>query len=227
MAVALIVAGGRGARLRSGTPKALVSLAGRPMLDWSIATLRSLEMVEEIVVALPADFLRSAAPTLPGVICVAGGAYRSQSVLAALAAAGTHGPVIVHDAARPFAPAKLFVRALEALERDGADAVVAAAPLSDTVKQIDADGKTIVRTLDRSRLWAAQTPQVFRHAVLKRVLTEASQELLQSATDDAWLVERMGGTVHVVPSEEFNLKVTTANDLHLAELLLAERAASV
>jgi 2-C-methyl-D-erythritol 4-phosphate cytidylyltransferase len=82
-----------------------------------------------------------------------------------------------------------------------------------------------MRTLERSRLWAAQTPQVFRRAALERVLEAASQEVLATATDDAWLIERAGGRVRVIPSEDLNLKVTTPTDLHLVELLLVERAA--
>jgi 2-C-methyl-D-erythritol 4-phosphate cytidylyltransferase len=133
--------------------------------------------------------------------------------------------VIVHDAARPLASAALFERALQEIESGGVDAVVAAAPLADTVKEVDDDGRTVMRTVERSRLWAAQTPQVFRRAALERVLEEASQEVLATATDDAWLIERAGGHVRVIPSEDLNLKVTTPTDLHLVELLLVERAA--
>ena len=197
MAVALIVAAGRGERLGSGRPKALVTVAGRPMLEWSVDALRAVVAVERIVVALPAGDL-DAAPE--GTIAVAGGAVRSQSVRAALRAAGDGDPVIVHDAARPLASPELFERALEELERSGADAVIAAAPVSDTIKEVGEDGQTVMRTLERSRLWAVQTPQVFRRAALDRALTEASDELLGAATDDAWLIERSGGTVRVVLS---------------------------
>ena len=103
--------------------------------------------------------------------------------------------------------------------------MVVAAPLADTVKEVDDDGRTVRHTLERSRLWAAQTPQVFRRAALEGVLEEASEEVLATATDDAWLIERAGGVVRVVPSEGLNLKITTPTDLHLAELLLAARAA--
>lgn len=225
MAVALIVAAGRGERLGSELPKALVEVAGRPMLAWSLETLQSLEAVREIVVALPAHALADAAVQFPTIRCVAGGAFRSQSVRLALRAVRQPGPVVVHDAARPLAPAALFTCALEELERHGADAVVAAAPLSDTVKEVGQDGHLVTHTLDRSRLWAAQTPQVFRRALLESVLEHASDELLASATDDAWLVERAGGVVRVVPTREPNFKITTAADLSLAELFLTGRAA--
>ena len=219
MAVALIVAAGRGERLGSGRPKALVTLAGRPMLDWSVAALRDVEAVERIAIALPADALE-AAPA--GTIAVAGGAVRSSSVRAALRACGAGDPVIVHDAARPLARAKLFEAALARLEDSCADAVIAAAPVSDTIKEVGADGRTVTRTLARGRLWAVQTPQVFRRAPLERALFDAPDDVLAAATDDAWLVEQAGGTVQVVEAGPRNLKVTTATDLRLAELLLGE-----
>lgn len=222
MAVALVVAAGRGERLGSGRPKALVLLGGKPMLEWSVDALRAVEPVQRIVVALPADAL-DAVPD--GAFAVAGGPARSQSVFAALKAAGPGDPVIVHDAARPLAAPELFTRALQALEQSRADAVVAATPVSDTIKEVGDDGRSVVRTLDRSRLWAVQTPQVFRRAALEQALSSASAELLAAATDDAWLIEQAGGTVHVVDAGPRNIKVTTPTDLRLAELLLAQSPA--
>jgi 2-C-methyl-D-erythritol 4-phosphate cytidylyltransferase len=222
MAVALIVAAGRGERLGSGRPKALVTLAGRPMLEWSVDALRGVPGIGRIVVALPADEL-GCAPA--GTIAVAGGAVRSQSVRAALGASGDGDPVIVHDAARPLATTALFERALAELERSGAAAVIAAAPVADTIKEAAQDGRTVARTLDRSRLWAIQTPQVFTRAALSDALAGATDQELAAATDDAWLVERAGGTVRLLASEQLNLKVTTPEDLRIAELLIGERAA--
>jgi 2-C-methyl-D-erythritol 4-phosphate cytidylyltransferase len=222
MAVALIVAAGRGERLGFGRPKALVPLGGQSILAWSVGSLRAVPAVSQIIVALPADAL-DAAPD--GVTAVAGGAQRSQSVRAALAVAAADGdPVIVHDAARPLATPDLFTQALDALAlAPEADAVIAATPVADTIKEIAEDGRSVTRTLDRSRLWAVQTPQVFRRAALERALAEASDELLSQATDDAWLIERAGGVVHVIGSDPGNLKITTPEDLRVAELLLAER----
>ncbi len=220
MAVALIVAAGRGERLGSGGPKALVTLAGKPMVEWSVRALRAVAEVQRIVVALPPDRLGEAPA---GTLAVAGGAARSQSVREALTACGDGDPVIVHDAARPLVSPALFAQALAELSGSGADAAIAAIPVSDTIKQVDEDGRMVARTLDRSRLWAVQTPQVFRRAALERAVLEASDELLASATDDSWLIERAGGSVRIVRSSAQNIKVTTSTDLRVAELLLAGR----
>ncbi len=193
-------------------------LAGRSMLDWSVRALRDAQVVERIVVALPADSLAEAPE---GAIAVAGGDVRSQSVREALRAVGPGDPVIVHDAARPLASPRLFSRAVAELERTAADAVIAAAPVPDTIKEVSDDGRTVTRTVDRSRLWAVQTPQVFRRAALEGAL--ADDGLVARATDDAWLIEQRGGVVSVVDAEEPNFKVTTADDLRLAELVLAAR----
>jgi 2-C-methyl-D-erythritol 4-phosphate cytidylyltransferase len=221
MAVALLVAAGRGERLGLDRPKAFVTLAGQPMVEWSLRSLRAVPAIERMALALPAG--TAYAPEHPAdVVCVAGGEARSQSVRAALRAVGEGDPVIVHDAARPLASSDLFGHALSELERTKADAVIAAAPVSDTIKEVSADGATVVRTLDRAKLWAVQTPQVFRREALERALGEASDELLARATDDAWLVERIGGTVRVVDAGPTNMKVTTPLDLRVAEALIRQ-----
>ena len=243
MAVALIVAAGRGERLGSGKPKALVMLSGRPMLEWSVDALRQVAAVRRIVVALPEGELEAAPP---GTIGVVGGATRSESVRIALGAAGggvagagaagggVAGPgtvgggadyaVIVHDAARPLATPELFERTLAELDREDCDAAIAAVPVSDTIKRVAGDGRTVDGTLDRGQLWAVQTPQVFRCAALERAL-QAPAEVLAAATDDAWLIERAGGVVRVVRSDTGNLKITSPTDLRVAEMLMAERLA--
>jgi len=142
-AVALLVAAGSGERLGASGPKAFVMLAGRPMLEWSVAALRAAGL-SEIVVALPEG---EAAPD--GCVGVPGGATRSASVRAALAAAAGEGDVVVHDAARPLVEPALFTAALAALE--GADAAVAAAQATDTIKEAGPDHR-VTATLDRSRI---------------------------------------------------------------------------
>jgi 2-C-methyl-D-erythritol 4-phosphate cytidylyltransferase len=209
--VALLLAAGSGERLGADRPKAFVMLGGETLLARSVRAARDAG-IEEVVVALPAG-----AQAPPGVAGVPGGAVRSASVRNALAAS-QGDPVVVHDAARPLAPAELFRRVIDELAASGAEAVVAAAPLPDTVKRAR-DGK-VVETLDRSELWAVQTPQAFRRAALERAL-DVDDATLAAATDDAWLVERAGGQVRVVAAPPDNLKVTTPTDLRVAEALLA------
>lgn len=128
--------------------------------------------------------------------------------------------MLVHDAARPLVSVELIERCLAALD-DGADAAIAAAPVVDTTKEAGADG-VVTRTLDRSRLWAVQTPQVFRRVALEAALSQPDA-VLAAATDDASLVEAAGGRVVVVEATRENLKVTTPLDLRVADLLLAAR----
>jgi 2-C-methyl-D-erythritol 4-phosphate cytidylyltransferase len=219
MAIALILAAGSGERLGVNRPKALVELAGRTLLQRSVDALHAVAAIEEIVIALPAG---ADAPV--GTNGVKGGRVRSESVRLALAAAGGgrgQDLVLVHDAARPLLSAKLAQATIGALEADQTiDAVVAAVPMTDTVKRVT-DG-VVSETLDRSELWTVQTPQVFRRAALERAL-DVPDEVLAQATDDAWLIERTGGRVGVVESSRENLKVTTPLDLAVAEMLLASQ----
>jgi 2-C-methyl-D-erythritol 4-phosphate cytidylyltransferase len=213
VAVALLVAAGSGERLGAVRPKAFVVLAGRPMLEWSVEALVAAG-IEEIVVALPPG---GSAPS--GCVGVEGGTTRSASVRSALRGASDDPQVVVHDAARPLVTPAHFRDTLAALA--DADAAIAAAPMTDTVKQAGED-RRVTATLDRTQLWAIQTPQAFRREALERAL-EVDDAVLAVATDDAWLVERAGGTVRVVESTAENFKVTTPHDLRVAELLLGER----
>jgi 2-C-methyl-D-erythritol 4-phosphate cytidylyltransferase len=169
--------------------------------------------IEHVVIALPPG--HEPPPDATG---VQGGTTRSASVRAALRAARADA-VVVHDAARPLVTPDVFTRVLDALA--ACDCAIAAAPVHDTIKEADAAG-TVVATLDRSRLWAVQTPQAFRRAALERAL-DVPDEVLARATDDASLVERTGGSVRVVETSPANFKVTTPHDLHVAEILLRER----
>jgi 2-C-methyl-D-erythritol 4-phosphate cytidylyltransferase len=218
MAIALILAAGSGERLGVDRPKALVELAGRPLVQWSVDVLCEVVGMERIVIALPPG-----TPAPLGVTGVDGGAVRSESVRLALAAAGAGDPVLIHDAARPLLTAELAAATIRALEEDDTiDAAIAATPMTDTVKRVT-DG-LVSETLDRSELWAVQTPQVFRRAALERAL-DVPEEVLAQATDDAWLIERAGGRVGVVHASNENLKVTTPLDLAVAEMLLTLRTA--
>jgi 2-C-methyl-D-erythritol 4-phosphate cytidylyltransferase len=214
-AVALVVAAGRGERLGSSGPKAFVMCGGRSMLEWSIDALKAVPEIGHIVVATPPGIEAPA-----GTSGVFGGDERSHSVRAALHHTLAGDPVLVHDAARPLVTPEIIRAVLAGLDAD-ADAAIAAARVTDTIKQDDGS-PTVARTLDRSGLWAIQTPQVFRRDVLERALAQP-HEILAAATDDASLVETMGATVRLVESPRENLKVTTPDDLRLADLLLRSR----
>jgi len=208
--VGLIAAGGSGERLGANRPKAFVVLGGRPMLEWSVEVLAA--ACDRVVVAVPPGQERE--PDW-----VAGGSSRSASVRNAVEAAPEAELVVVHDAARPLLRPDLVRRCiLAAAEADGA---IAAAPLTDTVKEADFS-RRVLRTLDRSTLWAVQTPQVFRADVLRRALA-VDDSTLAAATDDASLVEVAGGAVVVVEAPAENFKVTTVADLRRAEGILADR----
>lgn len=248
MAVAVLVAGGAGTRLGHALPKALVPLRGRPLLAWSLGTLLAVPALRHVVVVLPAGEALPADPddwglpagawgdpAAPRVTAVAGGAERSHSVRAGLRRVEdgpASEPVLVHDGARPLLTSELVLACLAGVEA-GADAAIAAAPMTDTVKESrDPHGTTaderdpvglprVARTIDRSRLWGIQTPQVFRRDVLAAALGRPDH-VLAAATDDASLVEAAGGDVRLVPAPRRNLKVTVSEDLHLAGLLLGD-----
>ena len=214
----MIAAAGSGERLGAGGPKALVEVAGRPMLRWSLEAFRAAPSVGEIVVAAPPGEEGGVAER--EVVSVPGGEHRSESVARALERC-VGEIVVVHDAARPLVTPALIDAVVDRLVSDPeAAGVIAAAPVTDTIKQAS-DGGRVERTLDRSGLWAVQTPQAFRAEALREAL--ADPDSLREATDDAMLVERRGGKVLIHPAPAENLKVTTPLDLRVAELLLRER----
>ena len=201
-------------------------MAGRPLMAWSLAAFAAAATVARVVIAVPQDcedqarqIAAEAAPSLP-VTLTQGGESRSQSVLNALGAMDEAEDVLVHDAARPLVTPELIDRCIEQRRRWGCDGVVAAARAVDTIKEDDAGGR-VLATLERSRLWAIQTPQVFRSDILRTALARGD---LSRAYDDAQLVESIGGDVRIVEAPRHNFKVTTQHDLRVAEWLLSERA---
>jgi len=192
------------------------------MIEWSIDAFRACGSVHSIVVAAPPGHVGDLAGH-PDLGVVSGGATRARSVANALEAVGTE-LVAIHDAARPLLTVELVEELVADLDGDPDTAgVIAAAPVTDTIKEGRPGLLVVGGTLDRSRLWAAQTPQVFRTDALREALA-VDEEGRDAATDEATLVEAAGGTVLIHPTAEENLKVTTPLDLRIAELLLAERA---
>jgi 2-C-methyl-D-erythritol 4-phosphate cytidylyltransferase len=225
---AIVAAAGSGDRLGSDSPKALVKLAGRPLVVWSIAALAASNTVERLVIAAPAGceaemaaLAKQTAAELPTEV-VTGGSSRSQSVANGLDAVRDATVVVVHDAARPLVTADLVDRGVSQLEHWGCDAAIVAARATDTIKEAGPGGR-VTATLERSSLWIVQTPQTFRAEALRKSMGVAE---LDRAYDDAQLVEAIGGDVRIVEGSRDNLKITTAFDLRVAELLLAERGAA-
>jgi 2-C-methyl-D-erythritol 4-phosphate cytidylyltransferase len=210
---AVVVAAGSGSRF--GAPKQFADLAGRPVLEWSLESAR--RACAEVVLVLPAEHVRDdATTTWDADVVVAGGATRSASVRAGLNAVPDDADIIVvHDSARPLATPGLWRAVIDAVA-GGADGAIAATPVTDTVKEVGADGRLV--TLDRDRLVSVQTPQAFKAAVLRRAHSAAND-----ATDDAALVEAIGGQVVVVHGPSENLKVTSATDLIVAAALIGAR----
>ncbi|VDR37891.1 2-C-methyl-D-erythritol 4-phosphate cytidylyltransferase [Tsukamurella paurometabola] len=195
-----------------------MTLQGRSLLERAVDGLFASGVVDEVVVMVPADMLSAARDLVPRARVVVGGAERTDSVRAGLAAAGDAELVLVHDAARPLTPAPMIGRVVAAL-RAGAAAVVPVLPVADTIKRVDADG-AVEATVDRADLRAVQTPQGFTAAALRAAYDAAPGAL---ATDDAGLVERAGGTVVTVPGDALAMKITTAFDLRVAEILAQEQ----
>lgn len=219
----VVVAAGRGIRAGGAEPKQFRIVAGAPLVLHAVRLFLRHPHVGTLVLVVPpevADSPPSWLAELAGdrLLLAAGGAERQDSARAGLAALpATCRIVMVHDGARPL-PDPDVTDAIIEHAREGRGAI-AAIPLSDTVKEADASG-SIVRTVSRERLWRAQTPQGFPRALLERAFAAAAGA--PPATDEATLVEQVGGTVVIVPDTSRNLKVTTAEDFALAEILLRD-----
>jgi len=223
----LIAAAGSGRRMGAEGNKLLLEVAGRPVLAWTLQAALACEAIDWIgVVGQPVDeaaiaaILAAANPAVP-VQWIVGGETRQESVSRGLAALppGAQG-VLIHDGARCLVSPSLLARCAEAVQQGLA--VIAAAPVTDTIKQVDGQG-TITATPDRNQLWAAQTPQGFP---VQQLRDAHAMALAQgwSVTDDAALFERLGLAVQVLEAPPSNIKLTTPFDLTIAEAVLAARA---
>ncbi|HEY3090950.1 MAG TPA: 2-C-methyl-D-erythritol 4-phosphate cytidylyltransferase [Jatrophihabitantaceae bacterium] len=212
---AILVAAGTGQRLGADVPKAFCTVRGRTLLSYAHARFAAHPKVGRVIVVAPADRIGDA-KALTGPDVVAGGATRQASVAAGLAVVPHNvDAVLVHDVARAFVPADVIDRVVAAL-RDGADAVIPTRPVTDTIKRVDAGGR-VIETVARSTLVAVQTPQGFRRDVLIAAHAAGSGDV----TDDAGLVEALGGTVVAVDGADEAFKITRPWDLLLAEALAA------
>lgn len=214
---AVLVAAGEGFRLGADVPKAFVPVAGRTLLEHACTRFAGVSRIRDCLVVAPPEWVDRARAHAGGATVVAGGATRQESVEAGLRALPDDVDlVLVHDVARAFVPVAVIDRVLDALA-GGADAAVPALSVTDTMKQVDENG-TVVATVDRTQLVAVQTPQGFRRQALVAAHANAPDS---SATDDAYLVEVMGGTVVIVAGDEDAFKITRPRDLVLAEAVAA------
>ncbi len=213
----IIVAAGAGNRLGHSEPKALVPLMGRPLLSWTLEALSAVPFAGRVIAA-PPDRLDEVRRMAGEGKVVPGGETRAESVRLAFEAGGVAGEnvIVVHDAARPFVSAREVEAVILAAEEVGA--AIAAIPVPDTVKSVERG--RVTGTLDRSKLWLAGTPQAFRGHVLARALQSGRE-----ATDEAALCEEIGIPVAAVPISRLGFKITTPEDLEIAEAILARRHA--
>ncbi len=225
---AVIVAAGRGLRMNSRIPKPYLPLAGKPVLAHTIGAFLDCPHVDRMVVVLAGnDLERFERSVLPEVAVakpltwVEGGEHRGDSVYKGLqSAGGGTGIVVIHDGVRPLIRPGMIGRVVAVAREKGA--CILAARAFDTLKQVDENG-CVTETLDRGRIWAAQTPQAFRFHLIWKAHEKAREQAF-SGTDDAQLLERLHLPVHVLEGDPFNLKITTGRDLQVAEALLGGRA---
>jgi len=225
--VAVIPAAGFGVRMKSERAKQFLNLDGRPILAVTLMAFQICEAIHAMVLAVPAAevaFCRQQIVERFGLTkvkrIVPGGDRRQDSVrLGIEATEGMFDRVLIHDGVRPLIDQDLLKRVLEAAASH--PAVIAALPAKETVKEVNDDGG-VVRTVDRRRLWMVQTPQVFRYGDIVMAHQMALSRGWEGATDDAFLVEKMGIPVTVVVGSEQNIKVTTPHDLELARFFLRQ-----
>ena len=225
--VALILAAGKGKRMGTAKNKPYLLLAGKPIVCHTLFVFERSPLIDEIVLIVGHDEVAYARSSLVDAFqftkvstVVAGGVKRQDSVWEGLRAIKSDADVVmVHDGVRPFISQELLAKTGQAMERAGA--AVVAVPVKDTIKTVSPRG-AVVTTLDRSTLWAIQTPQVFRRDILEKAFEKAMNDGFY-ATDDAALVERLGEKVIIVEGSYENIKITTPEDLVLGEAILKNR----
>ena len=221
----IIPASGVGTRMGANVPKQFLELNGEPILKHTIAAFQNMDIVDEIIVTVPDGYVQTVTNYDFGKVCqVLDGGHcqtRADSVKLALDMLPADTDIVlIHDGVRPFVTCELVQAVAQAVKTHGA--AVACAPVTDTIKK--ACSSFISETIDRSQLWSAQTPQGFTYDLIIRAYRQAEKDgILHQATDDSMLAERLGMPVYVVPSSAKNIKITTAEDLIIAEALLSSR----
>jgi len=223
--VAIIVAAGSGKRMRHSTKKQFLSIGSKPILAYTLDAFDSIDRVDRIILVIPRGWKRYCQKEIiekygyrKEIEVIGGGARRQDSVACGLALVSSdYEIVIIHDGVRPFVTRRTVVESIAKARKFGA--CVVAVPVTDTIKMVGREG-VIKRTLPREHLWRVQTPQTFRLSVIKKAYAKALKDRFYG-TDDAQLVERMNRPVKVVSGDYRNIKITTREDLILAETLLS------
>ncbi len=212
--VAILLAAGEGKRF--GEKKQFIKLKGEPLFQYSLNTINKIDEITDIFLVLPEEDLdRVKVFSFKNVKKVAGGKERQESVYNALKQIENADIVIIHDAARPFAIENMFMEGIKNVQK-GYDGSITAIPAKDTIKKVK--NNTVVETLNRNELYIVQTPQTFKFDILKKAHEKAMQGNFLG-TDDAALVERIGGKITVNKGSSLNFKITTKEDLILANCL--------
>ncbi|VAX36334.1 2-C-methyl-D-erythritol 4-phosphate cytidylyltransferase [hydrothermal vent metagenome] len=222
---AIVVAAGSGTRLKASVPKPLVLITGKPILVYTLEIFQKSALIEGVILVVPSDYIvdfKQVVEQYPldkVVKIVVGGAMRADSVCNGLGALDEDTDVVViHDGARPLVDQVILEDAIRLGEKH--EAIVVAVPVKPTIKRVDIKEMVVEATIDRKMLWEIQTPQVFQKEVILAAHRQADS---REATDDAFLVEQMGQKVKVLQGDYRNIKITTQEDLIVAEVLLYEK----
>ncbi|MFC1511375.1 2-C-methyl-D-erythritol 4-phosphate cytidylyltransferase [Candidatus Margulisiibacteriota bacterium] len=215
--IAIITAAGSGKRM--GQPKQFLELAGKPMLEWTVAVFEKCKAIDEIILVVNSEDVPRAKELKFSKIkqVVAGGKERQDSVFNGLKALPDDAEIVaIHDGARPMVTVEIVEKAIEEAKHSGA--VVVGVPIKDTIKQVRSKQYEVGSTIDRTQLWAAQTPQVFKKDIILKAYQEGAGK--HQVTDDAMLVEKLGNPVKMVMGSYQNIKITTPEDLKMVKGVL-------
>jgi len=220
---ALIAAGGRGERIGDILPKQFMEIKKKPVLAYTVEKFEKCELIDEIILVVPEDYMSFCSYNIVDVCdfkkvkrILSGGKERQDSVYKGLLALSKDTDIVlIHDGVRPFISTEKIGKSIEMCKKE--KAVILALPVNDTVKRVD-EGY-VVTTLDRDKLWIAQTPQTFEYKLILEAYKKAMEDGF-TGTDDSSLVERLGFKVRVLEGESQNIKITTQEDLVLAKRIL-------
>ena len=223
MNTGIIVAAGKGIRMNQKDRKQYLHMMGLPIISHTLKAFESCEIIDDILLVIPEqdfDYCRKQILTSVDVKkrleLVAGGPERQDSVYNGLSAMkDLHGIAVIHDGVRPFVNVDVLAACVKTAAAKGA--CILGMPVSDTMKRVNSEGY-IEETLNRNTLWTAQTPQAFQYAIIKEAHDKARTDGIRG-TDDALLVERLGYKVDIIEGSRFNIKITTPEDLQLADAI--------